>query len=481
MRASIAAGLAFSLLGSSAVFAGELDISRVQTLSAAAQEASEGANDDYLAGDPQKALARLRSIEKTGDAEAAFVLGNMTWVMHPAESFAWHRQALEWGGDNAAVQLELALHYTRQENCPEAVRAWRRVEAAGELQGYFPAVAAYCLLVLGQDREAFAMFALAKFGKVGKFEGLLEEIWGERPTLASFADAMAALRAGKSTDASEAMKFATALPGYDGQRARVFAVMLEASNPVAKTDPALKDLACLRPWIDDDLRRGALYRERNESYDFPDEAQRKRERASQAEALRSALDGCGFVLGEGRLPASDSLARVLLSDVMEFQLATAKELLERHGAGLKARAESEAGDVEALSLLAALQLRAEDRAGLAQSDRYGWERYRDARFAASRVAGLGAGTAEEKASVAAEARRALKDFPDSAYVLMLVLTEGDLKGEERKRALRSQVLAEFHGLTAESVLHASKSARRLVEAFVEYRDLVQADSTETGG
>ena len=480
MRPSIAAGLTLCVFASPAVLAAELNMSRVSSLSAAAQQASEGATDDYLEGNAQNALARLRKIEKKGDAEAAFVLGNMTWTLHPAESFAWHQQALEWGGDNAAVQLELALHYTRREKCAEAVKAWQRVDELDQLAGYFPAIAAYCHLKLGQDREAFAMFDRNKFGHAGKFEGLLEEIWGERPTLASHADALAAFKAGQSRDTRELLKHAVALPGYNGQRARALTAILAVDSEGAKTDPMLQDLVCLRPWIADDLRRGEAYRKREEAYDYPDEADRKADRSSRAAVLSKALRDCGLMLKQGRLPASDALARVLLSDAMELDLASARQLLDRHGPGLKQRAESSAGDLEALELLAALQLRAEDRVGLAESDRYGWERYREVRFAASRVAGLIGDSAEGQALAAEESRRAWKDFPDNAYVLKLVLQLGDLKGEDRKRALRSQVLAEFHGPTEESALHASKSARALVRALIEYRKLVEPEWKGSG-
>lgn len=481
MRASIAVGLVICLSGSTASFAAELDMSRVSSLSATAQQASEGATDDYLEGNAQKALARLRKIEKSGDAEAAFVLGNMTWTLHPAESFAWHQQALQWGGDNAAVQLELALHYTRRENCVEAVKAWQRVDELDELAGYFPAVAAYCHLKLGQDREAFAMFDRAKFGHAGKFEGLLEEIWGERPTLANHAEALAAFKAGQSKDSRELLKHALALPGYNGQRARALTAILAVDSELMKSDPTLQDLRCLRPWIADDRRRGEDYLKREESYDYPNEDERKAERSGRAAVLAKALQDCGLMLGQGRLPASDALARVLLADVIEFELASARTMLDRHGPGLKQRAESSTGDLEALELLAALQLRAEDRKGLAESDRYGWERYREVRFAASRVAGLMGGSAEEQALAGEEARRAWKDFPDHAYVLKLVLQLGDLQGEDRKRALRSQVLAEFHGPTEESALHASKSARALVRALIEYRKRVDPEWKGSGG
>lgn len=481
MRASMATGLALCVFGCTAISAAELDMSRVSSLSATAQAASEGASDDYLNGEPEKALARLRRIEKKGDAEAAFVLGNMTWTLHPAESFAWHRQALDWGGDSAAVQLELALHYTRQENCTEALAAWRRVDELAELAGYFPAVAAYCHLKLGQDREAFAMFDRTKFGHAGKFEGLLEEIWGERPTIASHADALAAFKRGQSKDSNELLEYASALTGYDGQRARALTAILAVDSALAKSDPALQDLGCLRPWIADDLRRGEAYRKREESYDYPNEEDRKADRQGRAVVLAKALRDCGLMLEQGRLPASDGLVRVLLADIIQFEIASARDMLDRHGPGLKLRAESIAGDLEALALLAALQLRAVDRAGLAESDRYGWERYRDVRFAASRVAGLIGDSAEARASAAEESRRAWKEFPDNAYVLKLVLQLGELKGEERKRALRSQVLAEFHGPTEESALHASKSARALVRALIEYRKLVNPEWSRSEG
>lgn len=419
----------------------------------------------YLRGEPEKALANLRRFEKKGDWLPSFVLGNMTWKMHPAESFAWHQQAAQWRGDAGPVNLELALHYTRREECQQAADAWRKVEKAGAFQGYFPAVAAYCQFKLGNDADAIALFERAEFGAPGRFEGLLEEIWGPRPALVRHAEGLAAFRAGQDTDI-EALINASFAEG-DG----ALLELIKASKQVAVAPESLKLLACLEPAI----AAKAAQTEQLVGGQLVDYGQDwEASEARLAQAWRAAFNQCGIVLPGKPLPASMALARNAVYVAKRESLATEAELLAAHGPALAALANGAEDNFEALDLLAALQMGANDRAAVAQSDELGWQRYRSARFAASRILGEALKDGADPETVAALARRAWNDFPDDAMVLWLVLEKGGLTGDDRRRALRSQILAEFHGPTGEFLMHPGKSAIRLVQAVQAYRQLPPA-------
>jgi hypothetical protein len=394
--------------------------------------------------------------------------------MHPAESLAWHRQAAEWSGDSPIAHAELALEFTRPEDCEHAVDSWSKVDAAGMLEGYFPAVFAYCQLKLGHDREAFALMERAEYGHPGQFEGLLEEIWGERPALARHGDLLAAFRAGKPDEAEALLAAAHELSEYSGQRQQALLEIAKAADAAGSTSADLRDLSCLRPVYEGGLANARERERADDDYSAYDPDKLDAQAAEAALRWRKGLDACGLVLSGHRLPASESLARGLLEAAVDLKLATPQELLAAHGPALKARAESASGDFAALDVLAALQMLAQDKAGVAASDQLGWERYGNARFAASRV--LGQLIADGKVTEATKAMlvRAAAQFPDDAQVGALVIKYGGLEGEARKQALRRQVLAEFHGPTEQMLMHSGKSAKLVVMAMNEYRRMVEA-------
>lgn len=461
--AALCALLVAPLLGAAALAAEPPDMARLSEISSRAGTVVSGNAAHYLEGRPEKALAALRQLHVDGDWETAFVLGNMTWVIHPEASLAWHQQALAWSGGNSASQLEMALQHTRREDCPAAIKAWDHVDAAGELKGHMPVVAAYCHFKLGDYNRAYALLEKAQIRHAGRLEGLLDEIWGARPALVRHAEGVAALRAGGRPDADVLLDATVSLGTQKGERYRGLLAVVDAAGAQPPAGD-LADLRCLRSVLADD----ATMAKHDDGYS-PEPPER---RLARAKRWKRALDRCSLVLGEGRLPAGKALSGLLLRISLSLDLIDARRALAQHGPALQARAQSEAGDFAALEVLAALQAMSGDRTGLAASDELGWKRYRSARFAASRVIGLLPDTGKPDVAMANAARAAWVDFPEDSQVLWMVLDFGGLEGADRERALRSQVLAEFHGVTAYSELHASKSAARLVKALGEYRALV---------
>lgn len=463
MRPAVLTVLLAALSFSAAAAAAAYDYSRMQQILAEAEAASKGNHAHYLDGRPEQALDALRSVEKPGEWESAFVLGNMVWRLHPDESLAWHRKAVRLSQGHSLAELEMALEYTRHDQCADAVASWARVDAGAELRGVLPAVAAYCHFKLEQYEQAYGLLGRTEMKRAGQLESVLDGIWGQRPAIARHADLVADLRAGREVDVEALLGATTALAAARGERPAGLLAVLDAIGERPVTGD-LADLRCLRP---------VLVAERDEAREDDGYGEEDPERLQRLAAVwRKGLDRCGLLLPEGRLPHGKSLAGFLLSRVFSLGLLDAGEALAVHGPALQARADSAAGDLAALEVLASLQLLARDRKALAASDELGWQRYRNARFAASRVIGLISDGGEPSGEMAGMARRAWSDFPEDAQVLWMALEFGRLEGDDRKRALRSQVLAEYRGLTAYSELHVRKSAARLVRALAEYRALV---------
>ena len=209
-------------------------------------------------------------------------------------------------------------------------------------------------------------------------------------------------------------------------------------------------------------------------------------RKKKADELKASLDKCGVLTGKGSLPKDYDIARQLLQKMIDLELDTPKQLLLRFGPDLKSRANSAAGDLGALEILAALQIRAEDKAGLAESDELGWKRYHSARFAKSRV--LGAILALQPSKTDANKPELLKldaassvllaqaatEFPNEAILLNLQLKYQTLDRQQRLDMLRRLVTSEYHlDPDAPRDIHFSRSAYDLMAALVAYQKLLQ--------
>ncbi len=464
VAAQVAAGLLLAVASMSARADG-LDPQRIQAIADAAEQAVRDNRASYLQGDPAAALARLRSVAKDGDAEAAFVLGNMAWTAHPDESLAWHRQALEWSEGDVLARLEMALQYTRHEDCARAAVEWQAVDDAGMLKGVMPAIAAYCQFRLGKYDAVYTLLRRTSTGGHGprNIEGVLGELWGPRPVLQRHADGLAALKAGERIDADELLA-ATLAMGGDDQATGLLAII--AATPADATGD-LADLRCLRPAIEGDL--AAYTREDDDTTPSGDTA--ATDAAMTAAGTRkdrwaTAMRDCDLLLDGGRLPAGQSLAGWLLGRAWDLELMDIKASLATFGESLWARAQSDAGGLHALNVLAALQVRAGDADGLRRSDELGWKRYRQANFAASRLAGAALADKPDPAAAATIARAALADFPDDVNVLWLALEFGQLDPATRRRALMAQVVAEYHAPSATHPFNATgRSAQRLWKAL----------------
>ncbi len=447
----------------------------------------------YLDGKPEQALAAMESAAKPNGWLGTMAIANMVWTMHPEASLAWHERAYQDSGKRSLALLELGLHYTRHDQCERALEVWKVQQEAGHYGGYFPALGAYCHLRLGHDTEAVAELRRAEFGSHGgmAFARILEELWGERPVLARYADAFAAYRQTRPGATLESViKEAGVLPVSSGQRYDALLRVTAFAAPHEPTNsPELRELDCLRPLFEAELsdsrradERGevrlALMEKAEAAGDY-DQITRLRDRGRTENALdpdvamkrwNQALARCALMVDDHPLPVSSQLMRMLVVEQQTRGIVKPAEQLARYGTALWARAESDGGDPTALEVLASLQSAAEDKVGLRRSDELGWHRYHMQKFAASRVLGefLSAGRGSAEALKLLDA--ALADFPDEPVLLELAIREKGLEGESRKALLR-RILLVYHKIpTPQSELHFGPSSSHVIGAWLAYAE-----------
>ncbi|WP_342317106.1 hypothetical protein [Lysobacter sp. FW306-1B-D06B] len=432
------------------------DIARIEASGRRFDEVQRAAVPDYLDGHPDRALARFDKAIDKADWRSYFTAGNLLFSLHPDASYRWHTQAYELSKGDDLVRLELALHYTRREECPKALEAWTALERSDLVTGYMPMLAGYCYLKLGDDKRAFAMFDSVKGRLHGRFEDVLEQLWGERPALRAHADRLLAFRtSGSLADLDGGLENAIRF-GIGQDRGKALAALAQAAAPSSPQAPAVfGQLACLRPAFEAEASA-------SEASGDPD--------ASVKAEWKQRMETCGLALGRYPLPDDAALARLLVVTAINLDIASAQELLAAHAASLAGRAQSDAGDIGALRLLAAMQARVSDP-GLKETDELGWTRYGDVRFAASRLAGRLVGNPAPTAEDLAQLDRARRQFPQDQAILGLWLRYSSPDKEAARAAWRELALMEFHSPRVErDPIHMERTAVGLYFALRGYRE-----------
>ena len=438
----------------------------------------EASYDKLASGKYDQVIGEFDSYaQKNGDWTAYFSISNSTWTIFPDDSFRWMKIAEEKSRQHPLVMLELAMHYMRQEKCPEANQAWNIVEKTGDLKDHLRYLAAYCQIKTGNDAEAMK-FLNNPTGSLRKLGDTLVEIWDPPYALARFSRQYQRLN---QLDGIALEKFISEMMVANANKATrpmLKNALSQLDKTAAKGDVFNQQAQCMSSWF-------LLPGEEDDAYQYGKEDEIRRKKSSE---LKTMLDRCGVLAGKGSMPKDNDIARLLLQRMIDLELATPKQLLQRFEPELKARANSVEGDFGALEILAALQIRAEDRKGLAESDQLGWKRYRSGRFASSRVVGAIIALAPDKpdsgqdriptldAETSAMLAQAVSEFPDEAFLLSLQLKYLPLDKKQRLDALRRLVIAEYHlSPTAPRDIHFNRSALDLVSASREYEKAVAAE------
>lgn len=339
-------------------------MAQVQAESAAAEAFNERHRPLQFSGRLDQAVAELVAHGEQGGAARRFAIGNMLWSLAPDASLSLHRSADALQPEQPEILYELALHYTRKDDCAAALPLWKRLQASRiGIPAQATYIAAYCHLAGDPQAAVDIVFASEVDSHHVGAEKMSFEVFGGPSDLTRF-DRDYRDAAGGDRGALERLL------------ARSFDWQTDWWNHAPQPSAQDAAIALAR------TQWNPQQRERQE-WDCLWPKLRDNERAFEA----ADLDRCRVLVGGHPYPASSALGLVALGRLVarSEQPPDFAALLARHGGTLRERATSKAGDLEALRVLAYLQQGAGDDAGLAQSDELGWKRYRDARFALSRV------------------------------------------------------------------------------------------------
>ncbi|MET4729879.1 hypothetical protein ABIE09_003693 [Lysobacter enzymogenes] len=370
----------------------------------AESEASDRFNQRHrplqFSGRLDQAVAELVAYAKQGGAARRFAIGNMLWSLAPDASLSLHRSADAQQPEQPEILYELALHYTRKDECAAALPLWKRLRASRiGIPDQAAYIAAYCHLASGDLRGAVDIVRAADIDNhhVGA-EKMSFEVFGGPAELTRF-DQEYRRAAGGDRDALERLlarsfDWRTDWWNHAPQPSAQDAAIALARAQWRERSPEREQWNCLWPKL----------RDKAQPFGYAD------------------LDRCGVLVGGHPYPASSALGLVALGRwvARAEQPPDFAALLARHAGVLRERAGGRHDDLQALRVLAYLQQGAGDAAGLAQSDELGWKRYRDERFALSRVqhAEPASGVAPDPAYRAMLAQAAL-DFPHAPLYPML--------------------------------------------------------------
>lgn len=389
------------------------------------------------------AVAQIQSAAMAGGPWLWFQAGNMLWTHAPDVALKLHEAALKELPDSHSVQFELALGYTRAARCEEAVRMWERMRSIEPLPKHAGYLAAYCYLDIGNYRDALRVVRESGVREYHvSAEKLSYSVFGGPYPIQLYDAAYRKAEAGDAValDQLLVLSFYWTRDWWNlGPRA-----------------PALKHARALIPTVwppdSDALRQWNCF------WDVL---------VGSGDIDADALANCGVLVDGQPYPASSALGVILVTRWREHEPA---DLLFRYGETLWARAASTEGDLSALRILAYLQERAGNREDLARTDDLGWKRYRESRYAVSRLEELNAdGPSEDYAQTL---EQALADFPNDPRIQFRNIIQRHPVGDVPADKLAALIQAETRSFDLSG--HGSRRSSIEVRGLYEYL----ADVTE---
>jgi len=388
------------------------------------EAAAERQLDLFLAGRMDEAFGLLTDLvpdEKKGPADY-FILGNMLYSLDPGLSREFHRRAYEAKPKVVPVMLEHALQLHRHGQYVEAAKLYRKVVKKEKSLDHYHALASDCLFRTGDVKSAIGLWKASgfMFGHTD-IDFAIHSIYGETDPWVRRADLLHRLE----------------------------------SDPAAAAELILLDLSWDTDWWNTATNHDALNHDMAllekklgaDSWRFTDLETLVYLATSEGLSDNMAgrkLKANGLILDGGRLLQDSAVTAALISRIMKRKLTTHAELYQAFGEDLEKRARSEAGDLEALNILAALVIDA-DSEKLEAIDRYGWERYGDERFACSLLRGKGDGLQLKDPDL----QKALKQFPEGPDLHFMALGCAAREEAPTRELLVALIKAEFSGLESE--------------------------------
>ncbi len=377
-------------------------------------------DDLALAGELEQSIEKLIAVaDADPTAGTLLVVANQLYRAAPDRSFDLHRRAYALAPGEELTNLEMALQWHRRGQHAQAIPHYQQYQRVAPLDHAPCALLAGCLVETGQLDSAVDAWRIAYVEQTWpRIEELIAALTlqpdrtRERYELLQKTkgdDSAAAVSLGlldmKGSPIIESTTYR--FPLFDRDRALIAATLGEQS---ASFEQLLALETCLITLKDPRVN------------------------------IATVIGETGYIVDGLPLPDDSRLAARLMGILPTHKLEVRSDLLRWHAAELERRAFSEAGDSEALNLLAHL-VGLEDRPRLAELDRYGWDRYQEARYAVGYL-----NAAEDLGPDHADVQRALREFPEHSvnwanYVQLKGLRKVSM--EELSRAICS----EFHGVS----------------------------------
>lgn len=391
---------------------------------------------------PEANAQILATFPEPRTPEQQLVLGNVLFRQDMVASYRLHKEAAARLPNSDEAQFEWALEQHRAREWQGAAQSYQQFLSRQPDYAGAHALLAECWLRLGETSKACQSWGASDKAGSG--------------TLVAFESMVCEVHSG---------------PLPDGPRAALIA-RIQKGDLGAAAELITLDSAWQTDWWNSDLREDNLDADMQliRAQNFPpsrdldavlcagDAARAK----TQTRVRECLLQHRFLVDTDASLPDRGDLLEVMLNSALQsgvWTTATARATL-----GEKILAKAAAGkDAACFNAAAHLYLDQPDR--LAAIDLQGWDQTGDARFAASRIAGL-----MSRGLLAPdhpELARALKEFPDNAVIQGVALQlQPTTPNQARSTRLTAAILAEYSGFST-SGLVPRPSARKLQQLFTE--------------
>jgi tetratricopeptide (TPR) repeat protein len=414
--------VAIGLLGSSAARAQDQSFQIELSQKADRYDSELTRTPDLAHSDINEATKVLMDlVDKDKSPALSLAVGNVLFNLDRATSYALHKKVFAAKPMEPDVILEWAMEQHRKGEYAEAIPLYRQYLDLVKDEPQVNALLADCLVEQGKFSEAVGIWDAAGHATNHETVDLaINDIYGDISPLRRRADLLNHVK-NKEAGAAEKLIALDLNMDQDWWNIDIDDDALSRDLPVidAVLGPDSKRAKAIHCWVDIELQ----------------------DTVASAPVLK-LLEDAGLIIENGALPESSLVAGGLIDAVLEVHLQTKDQLFERFDKELTERSKSKDGDIEALRILC--KLSSENKERSENLNRFGWERYADARCA---VALLNLLHSEKKLEHdSPELMKALKQFPDNGVIQNLAILTMD-EGDVTRDQLVSAIKAEYHHLS----------------------------------
>jgi hypothetical protein len=365
--------------------------------------------------------ALLDLVDKDKSPALEFAVANVLFNLDRHASYDLHKKVFEAMPNEPDVILEWAMERHRRGEYAEAAPLYQQYLSVETDEPQINALLADCLIETHKLSDAAAAWDAADHATNHELiDSAISDISGEVSPLRRRADLLARVQK-KEPGAAEKLIALDLNMDDDWWNSDLDEDALNRDLPVvdAAVGPDSKRAKAIHCWVDIELL----------------------DNVSAAAVLKS-LDDAGLIVENRPLPENSLVAEGLIDAVLDSRLESKEQLLQRFEKELTARMKSKAGDSDAVRILCKLSSDNKDR--VAELNRYGWERYGDARFAIALLNPLQADKKLEHDNP--DLKKAHTQFSSNAVIQNLwiaTMDESDVTVDDLVDAIR----AEFHHLS----------------------------------